>query len=130
MYDRLTEETLLIRCLSQNANESLHSAIWSKCPKENFVSKQRVQLAASLAICEYNFGSTKTVQALMNQMNMPLGNSTLRITERRDMKRLEAGINKTTEKYKKSRRIIAQAKSNREQLLIEAEGVTFSAGMF
>ncbi|GFX79278.1 uncharacterized protein TNCV_695901 [Trichonephila clavipes] len=42
IYQRLASNELLercIRCGTQNANESLHSMIWAKCPKEIFVNK-------------------------------------------------------------------------------------------
>ena len=40
VYTRLAHDDLLIRCLlgkTQNVNESLHSKVWTKCPKTNFV---------------------------------------------------------------------------------------------
>ncbi|GFY18878.1 uncharacterized protein TNCV_3875661 [Trichonephila clavipes] len=42
VYQRLASDTILERCVAgktQNSNESLHSCIWRKCPKEVFVSK-------------------------------------------------------------------------------------------
>ncbi|GFW76190.1 uncharacterized protein TNCV_3800251 [Trichonephila clavipes] len=43
IYQRLASNELLercIRCGTQNANESLHSMIWAKCPKEIFVKQK------------------------------------------------------------------------------------------
>ncbi|GFT21823.1 hypothetical protein TNCV_3179341 [Trichonephila clavipes] len=37
VYQRLASDTILERCVAgktQNSNESLHSCIWRKCPKE------------------------------------------------------------------------------------------------
>ncbi|GFO23744.1 hypothetical protein PoB_005024900 [Plakobranchus ocellatus] len=45
IYERLTDPSLLSRCLlgkTQNANESLHSVIWAKCPKHTFSGLHRV----------------------------------------------------------------------------------------
>ncbi|GFU79078.1 uncharacterized protein TNCV_304491 [Trichonephila clavipes] len=59
IYQRLASNELLercIRCGTQNANESLHSMIWAKCPKEIFVNKRRVKRAVTEAVCEYNKG--------------------------------------------------------------------------
>lgn len=47
VYQRLASDTLLGRCTdgkTQNTNESLHSVIWSKCPKEIFVCKKKILL--------------------------------------------------------------------------------------
>ncbi|GFS99280.1 copia protein [Trichonephila clavipes] len=57
IYQRLASNELLercIRCGTQNANESLHSMIWAKCPKEIFVNKRRVKRAVTETVCEYN----------------------------------------------------------------------------
>ncbi|GFX41651.1 hypothetical protein TNCV_3110471 [Trichonephila clavipes] len=47
---------------SQNANESLHSVIWSHCPKESFQSKKRLEIAVVTAVSEFNFGSLFTLK--------------------------------------------------------------------
>ncbi|GFX13292.1 RING-type domain-containing protein [Trichonephila clavipes] len=64
IYQRLASNELLercIRCGTQNANESLHSMIWAKCPKEIFVNKRRVKRAVTEAVCEYNKGTVRTI---------------------------------------------------------------------
>ena len=46
VYQRMADPSLLKRLAkgkTQNANECLHSVIWSKCPKTVFVGKQRVE---------------------------------------------------------------------------------------
>lgn len=73
IYDRLSDKKLLERCkqcLTQNANESLHSMIWHKCPKDIFPSKQLVQAAVTEAIYEYNEGYIKTILNLLRDNNM------------------------------------------------------------
>ncbi|GFS11484.1 hypothetical protein ElyMa_003087600 [Elysia marginata] len=60
VYERLTDPELLRRCLlgkTQNANKSLHSVIWSKCPKHLFSGLARVQIGATIAVGEFNMGS-------------------------------------------------------------------------
>ncbi|KAL8604346.1 hypothetical protein ACOMHN_028109 [Nucella lapillus] len=59
VYERLTDTQLLSRCVSgktQNSNECLHSLIWSRCAKDKFASRRRVQFAVFTAISEFNFG--------------------------------------------------------------------------
>ncbi|XP_013082132.2 uncharacterized protein LOC106067494 [Biomphalaria glabrata] len=60
IYERLTSDILLERCLggmAQNANESIHSKIWARCPKQTFLGKKRVEIGTALAVSEFNFGS-------------------------------------------------------------------------
>ena len=61
IYERLTEEHLLSRCGSgktQNANECLHSLIWSRCSNDTFASRRRVEFAVLGAAREFKFGAT------------------------------------------------------------------------
>ncbi|GFU37700.1 uncharacterized protein TNCV_1465811 [Trichonephila clavipes] len=59
---------------TQNSNESLHSCIWRKCPKEVFVSKRRLEIAVTDAIKEkHNLGFVKSLEAkrgLMSKMTV------------------------------------------------------------
>ncbi|GFX91704.1 uncharacterized protein TNCV_3682901 [Trichonephila clavipes] len=50
IYQRLASNELqrCIRCVTQNANESLHSIIWGKCSKETSATLRRV----TIAVCE------------------------------------------------------------------------------
>ncbi|GFV84763.1 uncharacterized protein TNCV_4297451 [Trichonephila clavipes] len=60
IHQRLTSNELLqrcIKCLTQNANESLHSIIWGKCSKETSATLCRVTIAVCDAVCEFNFGT-------------------------------------------------------------------------
>ena len=112
LYKKLTDDLLLSRCsrcLTQNANESLHSVIWNRCPKEIVVSKARVQLAASIAIGEYNLGTQWTVAEILRRAGLSYGQETMLISQKIDKKRVKTGLEKATEKYRSSRRVIALA---------------------
>ncbi|KAH9363325.1 hypothetical protein HPB48_006431 [Haemaphysalis longicornis] len=53
VYERLSDEKLLQRCLqgkTQNSNESLHSMIWALAPKEKHASLFTVQAAVAEAV--------------------------------------------------------------------------------
>ncbi|GFV48003.1 uncharacterized protein TNCV_4150891 [Trichonephila clavipes] len=66
VYQRLASDTILERCVAgktQNSNESLHSCIWRKCPKEVFVSKRRLEIAVTDAIEKHNLGYVKSLEA-------------------------------------------------------------------
>ena len=73
IYERLTADDLLKRCerkATQNANESLHSVMWSKCDKVSFYSKPRVEFTTILAIMEFNFGPSFAVE-VKSFLNLP-----------------------------------------------------------
>ena len=62
MYRDLTTTDLLQRCIkqqTQNANESLHSKLWLKCPKVEHCSLARVKFAAADTCLKHNFGQCK-----------------------------------------------------------------------
>lgn len=104
--------------------------IWNRCPKEIYVGQSRIKIAVSLAISEYNLGSTRTVTEILKQARLSFGHDTVELTKKRDTQRLARGIEKSTEKYKKARHIMALAKNRREEKIAENEGMTYGAGMF
>lgn len=59
IYEELTDEKLLERCLganTQNNNESYNSCVWNIAPKHKFVGKQTLEIAALSAACIFNEG--------------------------------------------------------------------------
>ncbi|GFU95757.1 uncharacterized protein TNCV_4889461 [Trichonephila clavipes] len=88
VYQRLASNEILLRCVSgktQNANESLHSCIWRKCPKDVFVSKKRINLAVTAAVSEVNIGYVETLKLNNNEMV----DAAFKIAHRRDNRRNE-----------------------------------------
>ena len=51
---------------TQNANESLHSVIWSRCPKTVFVGVRRVCGAVASASAGFNEGTSHISQVMAN----------------------------------------------------------------
>ncbi|GFW97218.1 uncharacterized protein TNCV_4784321 [Trichonephila clavipes] len=87
VYQCLASNEILLRCVSgkiQNANESLHSCIWRKCPKDVFVSKKRIDLAVTAAVSEVNIGYVETLK--LN--NTEMVDAAFKIAHRRDNRRL------------------------------------------
>ncbi|GFS95888.1 uncharacterized protein TNCV_2259491 [Trichonephila clavipes] len=96
-YQRLASNELLercIRCGTQNANESLHSMIWAKCPKEIFVNKRCVKRAVTEAVCEYNKGTVRTIVETQKALDVATGCS---------MKRLATILDCRKQKFRKRR---------------------------
>lgn len=59
VFKDMSDPELLKRCLpgwTQNANESIHSRLWMKCPKVKFFGLKRVTFAAEVTTLEHNFG--------------------------------------------------------------------------
>jgi hypothetical protein len=105
LYTRMSDPNLLKRLTlakTQNANESLHSLIWARCPKEVFVGLPRIESSVAKAVEQFNEGSemfTRTMRAL--------GVVPTIIAERsfaeRDAKRLRQAEAKTTDVMIKKR---------------------------
>ncbi|GFV14619.1 uncharacterized protein TNCV_1775701 [Trichonephila clavipes] len=68
IYQRLASNELLQRCVTQNANESLHSIIWGKCSKEMSETLRRVTIAVCDAVCEFNFGYRVPLKELLSRI--------------------------------------------------------------
>ncbi|GFY31797.1 uncharacterized protein TNCV_4201061 [Trichonephila clavipes] len=102
VYQRLASDTILERCVAgktQNSNESLHSCIWRKCPKEVFVSKRRLEIAVTDAIEKHNLGYVKSLEAKEDSC---LNDSfSLTIAERQDKRRISQNIS-TKQKRKRN----------------------------
>lgn len=59
VYERLTNEDLLKRCLqgkTQNPNESLHARVWKLCPKVKSLGKATLDFSIAQATINYNIG--------------------------------------------------------------------------
>ena len=66
-YERLSDPNLLkhmMRGKTQNANESLHNLIWSRCPKTIFMGKHKLHGAVATAISSFNEGAIHMSQVL------------------------------------------------------------------
>ncbi|KAL8558235.1 hypothetical protein ACOMHN_040934 [Nucella lapillus] len=86
VYKKLADPELLKRCThskTQNANESLHGVIWSRCPKDNFASRAKVEMATILAVGEFNMGSTASHNFMASQ-GLTVGRHTKRLGKARD----------------------------------------------
>ncbi|KAJ4447262.1 hypothetical protein ANN_09266, partial [Periplaneta americana] len=133
VYQRLASNTLLercLKCLTQNANESLHSVIWRHCPKDSFGSKRRVDLVADLAVCKFNAGCTKTVLSLQEAAGLPTGDKTVALGVRRDRGRVVKAKLRATKKFQHYRQEIKSAKRRLLEAAKRTEGTTYKAGHF
>ncbi|GFW64382.1 HTH_Tnp_Tc3_2 domain-containing protein [Trichonephila clavipes] len=100
-YD--ASDTILERCVAgktQNSNESLHSCIWRKCPKEVFVSKRRLEIAVTEAIENHNLGYVKSLEA--KEVSCLNDSFSLTIAERQDKRRISQNVSMKQKKRKRN----------------------------
>lgn len=131
VYQRLASDILLGRCtggMTQNANESLHSVIWSKCPKETFVSQKKILLGLVEAVSQFNKGCLKTEQS--RELSTPLSSSQKKICLSRDRRRVKQSVRCSLHKEKFKRKATLEMKLHEEEALLEQEGKTYGAGEF
>lgn len=91
LYERLSTDDLLNRCSSgqtNNANESLHGVIWSKCPKTILTAKRKVEALVAEGVCTYNEGYLLTMTKLYTKAGISPGNNTADLAQKKDSRRL------------------------------------------
>ena len=132
IYDRLSDPNLLKRMeqgKTQNANESLHNVIWSRCPKTVFVGYHKLHGAVASAIAAFNEGAVHLSQVLQrlaiesNQvMNLYI--------EETDRLRVMKSKDSSTEVVKR-RRTEKWVENRRERHAVEEEeGCSYQPGGF
>ena len=107
VYTRLSHKDLLGRCkrgLTQNANESLHSMVWQKCPKTSFVGIERVVSATCGAVAEFNAGVAARMRHLCDVTEVPLGTHLQASAEKADSQRLSQAQRQAAASTKEARR--------------------------
>lgn len=132
VYQRMATDNLLERCKgrTQNANESIHSRIWSKCPKSVFASRFKVENAVADTVCQYNNGYIKAHEDSLAALGLtPTGNAS-KLALRKEKRRLYHCSKRAGIKYGKVRRKIRLAAFRAEKIKRDKEGSTYSAGAF
>ena len=133
VYQRLAANELLERCLegrTQNSNECLHSMVWSRCPKETFVSKRKVDIAVAAAVSEFNKGYREMMKGTLEEGGMTPGEHLKVIGLEREKKRVKQRQCRASEKYKCYRRLVKLAKTRQEAAIQEKEGCSYDPGAF
>lgn len=129
IFERLSNPNFLSRCrmgLTQNSNEGLHSILWKKCPKINFVSRKKVEIAAVNTVAEFNFGATEAAESLAADIN----SNTEKINVARDRKRKRMSDYKNQPEQKKSRVVKKYKLKKSEDATVRSEGATYGCAQF
>ena len=111
----MSDTSLLRRCLegtTQNRNKCLHNVIWSRCPKSSFPSHIKVELAVTISVGEFNFGSNASSAYIASQ-GLP-GRCSVKLNAQRDNKR-STNLNRSCSKKDKMRRDKMRQARQKEQ---------------
>ena len=134
IYVRLGDENLLRRCLrgkTQNPNESVHSVLWRKCLKTDFVGKLRVEAGAAMTVSEFNQGSEKTVKETTAALGFRHGKALVKLTQAKDKERLALMRRKADAQERKNREHRRLHRIRQQDMLAQAEwGASYGAGEF
>lgn len=90
MYEELSNDDFLIRCLSeyvQNSNESFNATVWVLVPKSIQSGKTILDIAKHISISVYNDGFASIVQILQT-MGLKIGPNTYNMCCEIDAKRI------------------------------------------
>ncbi|KAI0222670.1 eIF-2-alpha kinase activator GCN1 [Lamellibrachia satsuma] len=134
VYVRLGDENLLSHCLrvkTQNPNESLHSVIWRKCLKTDFLGKLHVEAGAAIAVSEFNQGTEKTVADTTVALGFQLGEAQVKLTRTKDRERTAMLQRKADAQEKKNRERRRLHRIRQQDMLTQAEGgPSYASGEF
>lgn len=128
----LSDSKLLARCVrgaTQNANESINSLVWSRCPKHKHHGAKVVRCAVASAICHFHKGAKSRLK-IMQDLSVPAGSHTQHHIQTKDNHRLRKTDKQGTAKEKKRRQGQHILHVRREEALREMEGPTYESGGF
>ena len=112
IYQRLTSPELLGRCkphLTQNANESYHHSLWTRCSKLKNHTLRQVRFAVNTSWMEYNFGP-KALNSMDGVYGMHVGRYTSLHRQLKETKRLSKSEWTAAGNEKKRRKKVADGK--------------------
>ena len=90
LYEELSHPQLLSKCLhgeTHNPNECLNKLIWSRCPKEVWVSLMTTQQATNAAVAHFNDGNISFLNVLQH-MGVDPAFYTMLISKKQDSNRI------------------------------------------
>ncbi|KAL8600932.1 hypothetical protein ACOMHN_030589 [Nucella lapillus] len=107
-----------------------HSLIWSRCAKDKFASRWRVQFAVFTAISEFNFGPA-AAQDTASFFGFHQGAHLKRLGASRQKKRERNSVKFQKDKANKRRDTVRAARLKRQEKLMLLEGgPAYAAGQF
>ena len=105
IFEELSSDDLLKKCLHgemQNSNEALNSLIWTRCPKNVFVSRSTFEIGINSAVLHFNDGENG-IKSVFNYFGLS-GKLFLEKSEKKDNARNKQMKRKLTDRVKKRRK--------------------------
>ena len=132
LYTRLSDKKLLKKCVpgfSQNTNESLNALVWNRCPKHKKKGYRHIAIAAGSASLHFNVGASGR-HAVMDEMKIPAGSKMVLQSTKKDKKRINQSLIRATDKAKKDRQAVRQAKQRERLQQAQSEAPSYISGGF
>ncbi|GFX80946.1 uncharacterized protein TNCV_1909391 [Trichonephila clavipes] len=101
-----------------------------KCSKETSATLRRVTIAVCDAVCEFNFGTKKSLENLQKENGLASNKQSKMLAVWRDYRRVYQRKRKRLAVYAIARKKIALAKKRRNASFIKKEGITYERGGF
>lgn len=132
VFNDLSANDLLKKCLhgqTQNTNEAFNSIIWTRCPKNIFISRSTFEIGINSAVIHYNDGGNG-IKAVFSHFGLS-GKVTFEQFVNRDCKRVRQMMRKSSERVKKQRKRLRTIKKGYLDKEKESEKVdSYVAGGF
>ena len=112
IFEQLSDENLLRKCLhgeTQNVNEGINNIIWSKCPKNIYVSRKVLQIGVNSAVLAFNEGAL-SVEMVLKYFNIETGEKTQIASHKKDKARVHNMTKKEQEYTKKKKKTLKRNK--------------------
>ena len=123
IFQELFDDSLLQKCLhgqTQNANEAFNGVIWSRCPKNIFVSRKTFEMGINSAVLHFNDGG-EGVKSVFKQFGLSGGitskkllNADIKRVQQMSVKASSKGI-RQRKKLRKIQKGIADDESAKEK---------------
>ncbi|KAJ4430592.1 hypothetical protein ANN_19180, partial [Periplaneta americana] len=116
-------------CLNHVAKRSTQCGM-EEGPKENFVSKKKLEIAVTSAVSEFNIECTASISLQDAVTGMKTSPAAYKTGHMRDRHRLQQGAASSKKTFKSSQRKLRLSKSVTEERTKKQEGPTYEPGGF
>ncbi|XP_044580501.1 uncharacterized protein LOC123262383 [Cotesia glomerata] len=131
IYQDLSRVDLLERCLgghTQNANESFNSTIWRMAPKHLHSGLKTIEIAAYLAACLFNEGSS-SILLVMNELGLIFRNNSFNHAQQSDSQRVTRQNRRSSLDSKEARKARKEKLQAQNEAYEAEEGLQYGAGI-
>ncbi|XP_053995806.1 uncharacterized protein LOC128885665 [Hylaeus anthracinus] len=131
IYEELSKEDLLIRCLgghTQNSNESFNSTVWRLAPKHLNSGLKMIEIAAFIAASIFNEGYSSILR-IMNALQINVGQQSKFFADTHDAQRISRQERRRSSSTKEARTACRLVQMQQNEFHEEAEGLLYGPGI-